>query len=355
MFSNIHIQHFKTFENFTAKDFKIINTITGDNNTGKTTLLEAIFLLSGYFDVGLIERLFSWRNLRLAEKGDLNYLFSHLQLNKKINIKGLYNNNNININYQALLQKDGSISGIEADFKYNGKGNGKSRLVYNPQKLDYSIPGLSIQQESPFLINDNPNRNNSQKLEHINTKIFHSSFLPNQLELLGDFTEVMRQGKKEELIKILNNLFRKDIMDIFNANNIIEILTKENQKSLPFTFLGGGMQKILPIFCTIVNGNRKVILIDEIENGLHYSKKKAVLYFLFKQAIEKKTQLFITTHDADTIEVINDILQEDEENKIKDHFQHHVLYNNKDNQKKSINYSAEEFIASNQTSKDIRN
>ena len=45
MFKNINIENFKTLEKIECKELNYINLFAGDNNTGKTSLLEAIFLL----------------------------------------------------------------------------------------------------------------------------------------------------------------------------------------------------------------------------------------------------------------------------------------------------------------------
>jgi AAA15 family ATPase/GTPase len=45
MIKNIKINNYKCFKNFEIKNFKRINILVGDNNSGKTSLLEAIALL----------------------------------------------------------------------------------------------------------------------------------------------------------------------------------------------------------------------------------------------------------------------------------------------------------------------
>ena len=45
MIKNIKINNYKCFQNFEIKDFKRINIFVGDNNSGKTSLLEAVALL----------------------------------------------------------------------------------------------------------------------------------------------------------------------------------------------------------------------------------------------------------------------------------------------------------------------
>ena len=45
MIKNIKINNYKCFQNFEIKNFKRINILVGNNNSGKTSLLEALALL----------------------------------------------------------------------------------------------------------------------------------------------------------------------------------------------------------------------------------------------------------------------------------------------------------------------
>ena len=47
MFKRLHLSNFRGFENVEIDQLRQINLITGKNNAGKSTLLEAIFLLGG--------------------------------------------------------------------------------------------------------------------------------------------------------------------------------------------------------------------------------------------------------------------------------------------------------------------
>ena len=50
MFRSVLIHNFRQFRNLHLEGLAPINLITGQNNAGKTTLLEALFLLDGPLD-----------------------------------------------------------------------------------------------------------------------------------------------------------------------------------------------------------------------------------------------------------------------------------------------------------------
>ena len=280
----------------------------------------------------------------MIEPRDFSFIFSNLDIDKNIKISGNYDNDQVSAEYQTIRFNDGKVNGLDLIYKYNNKDNGESRIEYSPQQAKLSIPGLSLQQQSPFLISEK-----SGKV--INSRIINANANFNHVNILNGFLELIREKKdnKKELIDILNKIFDEKIADIINSNNIIEVFVDKHQGAIPFSFLGGGMNRALALFLDIAS-DRKVLLIDEIENGLHHSKIKSILTHLFKNSIQRKIQLFITTHNKDVITTINDILKDEENKDIAKFFNYYRLFKND----QPTLYKSENFIASNETSMDIR-
>ena len=46
MFTRLQVRNFRAFDDLNVERMSRINLVTGRNNSGKTTLLEAIFLLA---------------------------------------------------------------------------------------------------------------------------------------------------------------------------------------------------------------------------------------------------------------------------------------------------------------------
>ena len=66
--------------------------------------------------------------------------------------------------------------------------------------------------------------------------------------------------------------------------------------------LGDGMQRILQIALQLVSARGGLLLVDEFENGLHYSVQEQVWSLLFEMAERLDLQIFATTHSWDCIE-----------------------------------------------------
>ena len=71
---------------------------------------------------------------------------------------------------------------------------------------------------------------------------------------------------------------------------------------LPFTQLGQAFSRVLEIYCEIFANQPKIILIDEIENGLYYEGMEDFWKGLFAVLEDQDVQLFATTHSRECME-----------------------------------------------------
>lgn len=65
--------------------------------------------------------------------------------------------------------------------------------------------------------------------------------------------------------------------------------------------LGDGMNRIFGIALALVNAKEGMLLIDEVENGLHYSVQPDIWRLIFQTASRLNVQVFATTHSFDCI------------------------------------------------------
>ena len=73
MYNSFEIEKFKSINSLKIENLSRINLFFGRNNCGKTTLLEAIFLLSGISNPELFRRCNSFRSFNQIT--DLSYFF----------------------------------------------------------------------------------------------------------------------------------------------------------------------------------------------------------------------------------------------------------------------------------------
>jgi hypothetical protein len=80
---------------------------------------------------------------------------------------------------------------------------------------------------------------------------------------------------------------------------------------VPLPLLGEGTVRLLEILLAISTTRDGVVLIDEIENGLHYSVLKKVWKAIAQYARKSNTQIVITTHSWESIEAAHQAFSED--------------------------------------------
>ncbi len=73
-------------------------------------------------------------------------------------------------------------------------------------------------------------------------------------------------------------------------------------RPIPLNSLGDGMLRVLQLALKLFEAKGGLLLIDEFENGLHYSVQEKVWGLLFEMAERHSIQIFATTHSWDCIE-----------------------------------------------------
>ncbi len=118
---------------------------------------------------------------------------------------------------------------------------------------------------------------------------------------------------EEELNKHLNQ-FDNNIQSIsFNTNNQLKLKVKGIREKIPLSMFGDGLKKYLHIVSTFMADNAKTIYIDEVENGLHFSRMKLLLRCVINFINDNKDgnlQVFMTTHNQEFIEILDQVIRE---------------------------------------------
>ena len=70
---------------------------------------------------------------------------------------------------------------------------------------------------------------------------------------------------------------------------------------MPITYMSDGINKMLQLLLLVLTSPNGIVLLDEIENGFHYSVYSKVLKTLYEAALKMKCQLLITTHNLDIL------------------------------------------------------
>ena len=81
-FQHLDIHNFRGIESLTINNIKQVNLLTGRNNCGKTSVLEAIFLLTGMSNPQTTLGIHLFRDLILTDNDGFIYLFHNFDLSQ---------------------------------------------------------------------------------------------------------------------------------------------------------------------------------------------------------------------------------------------------------------------------------
>jgi hypothetical protein len=149
------------------------------------------------------------------------------------------------------------------------------------------------------------------------------------------FSELKRSRNQDVLLKALHVIEpRLDNLELFYDGDPPMIYGEVGLKEpMPLIAMGDGVNRITSLVLAIANAPDGVVLVDQIENGLHYTALKDVWKAIGEAAREFNTQVFATTHSWECITAAHQAFSESEYD-----FRYHRLDRMKDGGIKAITY-----------------
>ena len=323
----VHIENFKRFyRSFDIELHEGINIVVGDNESGKSTIIEAIYLaLTGLYNNKNIKNeltQFIFNQTAVEE-----YIES-VRAGHPIELPSILIEIYLEGDDAALFKGDvnsddedccGIFMWIKFDEQYNEEyaeliKSGIDSLPIEYYKVEWSsfawntsITSRSIPMKAALIDTSNAKSYNS-------SDIYVSRILKDNLDTkeVVDVTQAFRilennfisDKKIEEIndkINTASHLSDRSIqlaVDLSARNAWESILTAYLDK-IPFTYIGKGEQNIIKTKLALAHKraqNASIVLIEEPENHLSFSKMNELLYAISNECSEK--QMLITTHSS---------------------------------------------------------
>ncbi len=305
MFTKISFQNLRCFKDFTLSDLRPLTLISGRNNVGKTTVLEGVFLLLGYRNANVFQMINGWRDLvQLTHPWE--FFFTDMDaMTKQLCISATEDNSTVRT---LFFSKDTQFS-IGAFASDN-----KAQPYLHPVPESYALkfvhtchPGGGVEETGRFFVSHTGIILNFDKFPHFSPLPLGLYAGPSTTaaqrmvaEWLG---KVEIENKKEQLLKNLRFL-HEGIVDIFSVptQGAISIFSRlDAGKTLPIRAMGDGINKLLHYLSAMIANPGGVFLLDEIENGFHYSFYPKLWELIARVAKETGSQVFATTHSEECI------------------------------------------------------
>jgi len=288
---SFEVKGFKKFTDLKVTNLGQFNLIVGDNNSGKTTLLEALLADRDFdkFLTYLSDILFHIKRFSNFSGNFLSHYFS--------NIEDKYP--------QQIL------------FKLT-KGN-QFEIIKLTRTAEDQFFHLSSKNQEP-LSDDNGSQVKIQGDKN-RTFNFDSPFIPFGTLYSHELTRIYGKhiqlfvDKQDKLLDslslIIKNIRKIEVSAAYSYEPILLISEKNKNRLLPLATYGDGTLKLFRILLSLFSSNHyNRAMIDEIDTGVHYSRLKDFLKSLLLVANEQHKQIFATTHSKECIEYFKEALKE---------------------------------------------
>lgn len=349
--NSLNIETYRGIKNLKLDRFTGVNILTGNNNSGKTSVLE---LLKTLIDPTRAE---VWQSLIRRPFGasrNISYYEGFIDLfdkssNEEPKIKYCITDadkkdHNVAVSYEIKAE---SISTRTANqlskkrFSTEEKRIIANRLyltfVYNSQfSNNYQI--YEFQDSFDFLLDGEKNSLFHKNIVYVSPTEHAKNYVYLD-EILND-SELY-----PELLAILQD-FDPDIISINqyasqnSTNEYCGILTKKFKNALPLNMYGDGMKKVILLMSAVVVAKGGVLLIDEFETAIHTSIMSEIYSWILTTCKKLGVQLFMTTHSK---EALQKVLALNSESELKDDITLYTLYK-KDGKNIARRLSAERAI-----------
>lgn len=318
MLNSLFINNYRKLQDFKIDSLGRVNLITGKNNTSKTTLLEAIAIYATKGELSFIVDL-------LTERGEKFRRFSETETrmnteSNMINYSSLFTNrlfgfekeNEITIGSAAYsvrlrfvkfhddTQKD--LDGaLVRKRSIIAKGTADQYPTYHVGFESSNGDGahlLSLEEHTPAGFNFH-RKGETNTLQFIRTRNIDREI---NGKLWDNITLTEKEAYVIDALKIIEpDTERIAFIEDLSRERSAVIKLSNGTAILPLHSMGDGMNRILTIILALVSSDNGYLLIDEFENGLHYSVQEKLWCIIFSLAKKLNVQVFVTTHSDDCI------------------------------------------------------
>ena len=346
MLDSLHIKNFRCFEDLTIPSLGRVNLIVGKNNSGKSSFLDAIRVFASKGSMNTLNDILISRDelVRSGEDEEQDFLLSLTSLFYGRELpeeqdKGIMIGSITNVKQRLKID---AIAYVEQFEVTEEEASGRTIRRRKRIPIDefqslfptlFPIDETSMEDvkigiyvsygDSRILIESYYYRRpllrkDAEKLETSHSYVTTKIVSPSEIASLWD--QVLFTPYEEEIKKSLA-LIEENILDIgfikssknSRDDRMAIVKIRNSQKPIPLKSMGEGISRLLQLFLYAFQAKSGFLLIDEFENGLHYSIQEEVWEKLFKLAKELDIQVFATTHSEDTIKAFCKVSLADDE------------------------------------------
>jgi hypothetical protein len=341
MISSIQIKGFRGFSDFEMRGLGRVNLLVGTNNSGKTSVLEAIDLLTSRGEPISIWNLL-WRRgetltttmfsqggapsrpVQQQVEADVSHLFTGHEVHPGSSFSFIAKNETPErtITFTAV---EPSTKERRELFGSDDDGESPSRLALTVKGTPTPpIPILPLSRNGGMSQNVLEQRRRRRETDGRPSQLITTDSLTSA-QLVTFWDKVVLTSAENMVLDALRCL-DPDIERIAPQSGYQQfyygttarpggflVKRKGIEQPIPIGSMGDGMWRMLAMAISISQCRGGVLLVDEIDTGLHYTVMADMWRLIFGAAKEFDVQVFATTHSFDCIESLATVCVSDNE------------------------------------------
>jgi energy-coupling factor transporter ATP-binding protein EcfA2 len=297
--TSVEIENYRCFKKLKVDGLTTVNLFVGKNNSGKTSLLEAI--------EGVVSPPSAYRLVRGAlERGEFKTTNDGTCL---IDVRRWFHGHNPSSRIAIQVFVSGRLLRVlERQLQRSNSShfNNTFYVSSEPAGKDGLLPALMLDAQGRLPIS--PEVVSEWILKAIPSVRFVTTSRPEHARLAKSWERVQLARKDEAVIQALN-LIEPRIERLVFTEDGAQVLFSGEEEPVPLSSLGEGSSRLLQLILSLVMSKEGFLLIDEVELGLHYSVQPDVWRVLLTTAQQLRVQLFVTTHSKDCLEALSKLTE----------------------------------------------
>lgn len=332
LINSIAINGFRALTDLRMDGLGRVNLITGKNNSGKSSLLEAIRVLATGAAPSTLSEILDYREeLDSAKDAEQGYIAADIApvCNLFTGFPSLGAcGRGFAIAATGSLTAQLSKVDVSIDWFVRKEDPNGQRFSYEPVPAD----ALDQSEAFPALVLHIAGRRRVLPMDRMHRRypsrvdadasavpcVYLDPFSSRSANDLGQLWDAIALTDAEQHIVKALQVISEDIQAVsvigsdqgrYRSRTAIAKSTRHASR-VPLRTFGDGVNRVFGVFLSLCNARNGVLLVDEIENGLHYSIQSDIWRAIFRLASDLDAQVFATTHSWDCVHAFQEAASE---------------------------------------------
>ncbi len=287
-FGELAISNYRKLATIKVKNLKRINLFAGGNNMGKTSILEAFYLLSQLNDIPAFLELEKYRGKFLSQ---FHSKWIEKNFVNPIELAGTFNGVGVALairkeSSDENIERTGYLNTIVSEAQVEALELSSYVHLFSAKDPDYRYTQMRSLCRAAFT---SPYRHNDKILQAAHNLAIEDQYFDRVIQFIRDHLDSSIQ--KIDLVNDEGEYRFK----VTSSNSTLD-------RAIDITKYGEGLQRVFEIALLLGYCRNGILCIDEIDSAIHKSLLVKFTEFLQRTAAEFNVQVFLSTHSKECID-----------------------------------------------------